>query len=205
MELMEGGTLVNLMRDIPHTLFSENAMLVLLTDCIRALAHLHQELHLAHFDIKPSNILLDSARRRAKLADFGLALNPELITVDYPRGTYRYMPPELYSENPADYRVDIWSLGISFYEVSVGKHPFHLDDANLSDEETKMQTRMMVLADPVPPLTSRFFQISSDFSNLIEHMMEKNQQARPLVQELLASKLVQNVLMKGTANIYFKL
>ena len=197
MELMEGGNLADLMYDIQHSLFSESALLVLLTDCARGLAHLHNNIHVAHFDIKPANILLDSARRRAKLADFGLALNPDETSVDYPRGTFRYMPPELYSSNRADYRVDVWSLGLSFYEFAAGKHPFHIEEANLSEEEKKIQLRAKILSNPVPELTSRFFQISNDLVQLLAHMLEKNKEERPLIQEILESKIIRVVTLTG--------
>ena len=113
------------------------------------------------------------------------------------------MPPELYSQIRADYRVDIWSLGITFYEVASGKHPFHIDEEDLPDDQTKMKTRALVLSTDIPPLSSRFFQVSHDFSQLIGHMMEKTKQARPLVQEVLDSKLIQNVLVKGITKFYF--
>lgn len=39
-------------------------------------------------------------------------------------GTYDYMAPEMLHNNPHDYRVDIWALGILLYELLHGKAPF---------------------------------------------------------------------------------
>lgn len=198
MELLEGGDLGDLKRLIRRTMFSEAALVALLTDCIRALCYLNQNMQLAHFDIKPQNILLEVGQRRAKLADFGLACNPELTVIKYPRGTYRYMPPELYSEIRADYRVDVWSLGITFYEVASGEHPFQLDENQLLGADEKILLRSKILASSkIAPLTSRYFQVSSDFANLIARMLEPRQSERPHSAEIRDAPLIQTVILSG--------
>ena len=72
--------------------------------------------------MKPENILLDS-QGNVKVCDFGWSAE----TVDARNtfcGTYDYMAPEMLHNNPHDYRVDIWALGILLYELLHGKAPF---------------------------------------------------------------------------------
>ena len=89
------------------------------------LALVHQR-GLVHRDVKPSNILVTAARR-AILVDFGLVkrLREEQIT-DAGRvvGTYRYMSPEQAKGEPVDQRSDLYSLGVTLYELLAGRPPF---------------------------------------------------------------------------------
>ena len=123
MEYIEGSTLEGIMRDgrIP------------IKDCVNymsqvlsALAYAHAR-GIVHRDIKPANMML-TPNGVVKLMDFGIAK----ITVDHHLtqagktvGSLFYMSPEqIRGDANLDPRSDLYSLGISFYEMVTGRRPF---------------------------------------------------------------------------------
>lgn len=90
------------------------------------LAAAHEQ-GLIHRDIKPGNVLLESAHDRVKLTDFGLARAAEdvkLTRTGFVSGTPLYMSPEQAIGEPGDHRSDLFSLGAVLYEMCAGQPPF---------------------------------------------------------------------------------
>lgn len=88
------------------------------------------ELGIIHRDIKPENILL-TKRGEVKVADFGLSRFarpdsslPSLTQSGLAMGTPLYMSPEQVQGQPLDVRTDIYSLGVTCYQMLAGEPPF---------------------------------------------------------------------------------
>ncbi len=87
---------------------------------------------LIHRDVKPANILITSAGDPL-LTDFGIAkILEQEETVDLTAtamavGTPEYMAPEQASSKTIDHRVDVYALGIVYYEMITGRRPFQAD------------------------------------------------------------------------------
>ena len=100
-----------------------------------------------HRDVKPSNILVDN-RGRAMLTDFGLALIADVGTQGEIFGSPQYNAPEqVVSSANVVPQSDIYSLGITLFEMLTGEVPFTADDP--------MELSMRHLSDP-PPAPSQF-------------------------------------------------
>jgi len=100
----------------------------------RALENLHEN-GIIHKDIKPQNIIVKKDLSEIRLTDLGIAsaLSQENLTMMKPeslQGTLFYISPEQTGRmnRPLDYRTDLYSLGITFYEMVTGTLPFQSHD-----------------------------------------------------------------------------
>ena len=122
MELVDGH---NLRKHIKDRDLSMNQMVDLTIRLCHGLDFLHQH-GIVHRDIKPENFLFSRDMRKVKIVDFGLSKSNASWRTRWMReggGTRRYMSPEQLSKKKLDARSDIFSLGITLYELFAGKHP----------------------------------------------------------------------------------
>ena len=130
-ELLSGGELFE--RVLHEGQINENRTSDIIRQTLTALSYCHSNM-LAHRDIKPQNILLESKEGETfvKLIDFGLA---KFYTKDTyfneAIGTPLFMAPEILKQLPYDYKVDIWSIGIITFMMLTGKMPFPTKNAQI--------------------------------------------------------------------------
>jgi serine/threonine protein kinase len=126
MEYLEGKTLRQVLAD---RVFSPEELLSIAPMISEALDYAHSQ-GIIHRDIKPDNIfVLESGN--IKVADFGIAKMLKVSDsthTDVIMGTPNYIAPELVKGMAYDYRVDIFSLGVSLYELLTGIRPFDADN-----------------------------------------------------------------------------
>jgi serine/threonine protein kinase len=88
-----------------------------------------------HRDVKPANILIDH-HGRAKLADFGIARSSMKTGEFAPSlGTLRYMSPEQLEGKPSGHQSDLYSLGVTLYELLTGRIPYSSSEPNVLRKE----------------------------------------------------------------------
>lgn len=95
----------------------------------RALQYIHSR-GFIHYDVKPRNIRL-MHDGRVKLMDFGLIGQPRGEGQLRLRGTPEYIAPELIRGDSVDHRADLYSLGVSLYEIVTGSLPYKDDSSTL--------------------------------------------------------------------------
>lgn len=155
-------------------------------DEIRKIAiQLTQALHVLHSnriihrDMKPQNILIGS-KQQIKLCDFGFAraISHDTSLLTSIKGTPLYMAPELVRQQPYNYTVDLWSLGVILYELAVGRPPFYTDRIVSLIE--------MIVREPVkyPPT------MSSEFQSFLAGLLNKDPSKRMTWPEILAHPFV---------------
>jgi len=141
MDYLPGGTLKDLIQGPME--YRQAARLLL--PVARALGYAHSK-KILHRDVKPGNILITESGE-PMLTDFGIARileseeTVDLTSTGMGVGTPSYMAPEQTGRS-FDHRVDVYALGVVFYEMLTGRTPYRAD--------TPLATLMMHASDPLP-------------------------------------------------------
>lgn len=154
--------------------------IALLRDVAWALGYAHQQ-GLVHRDVKPDNILIESATGRALVADFGIAAAAGDAMENGVSGTPEFMSPEQALGGDPDPRSDLYSLGATAFYALSGRLPI----------EGKTTTE--ILARQVNTVPQRLDAVGSNaprkLSQLIDQCLSKVPERRPATAEVLAEQL----------------
>ena len=123
MEYLDGTPLDYILEKMPK--LSLSRVLDILLQVCAGLDYAHGQ-DIVHQDIKPANIFVQR-NDQVKIVDFGLACAPGDVDCSL-RGTIFYGSPEQIESDSVDERADIYSLGITAFEMITGQRPFPEDD-----------------------------------------------------------------------------
>ncbi|UXI16383.1 Bardet-Biedl syndrome 7 protein [Sarcoptes scabiei] len=162
---------------VPENVLGKTAFSV-----ISALHYLHQ-MKVIHRDVKPSNILINR-NGQIKLCDFGISgYLVDSVAKTFEAGCKAYMAPERLVPNQKGYdiRSDVWSLGLSLFEIATGKFPYPTNDL--------FKQIKSVYEDDPPKLPADRY--SPQFHHFISKCLEKDHQERPNYVQLLQYEFIE--------------
>lgn len=168
LEYVDGGDLASHLREHGPLAIGEVARLGCL--CAEALHYAHEQ-GVVHRDLKPANVLL-TRDLYPKITDFGLARlvgASALTRTGTILGSAPYMSPEQASGKVADRRADVYSLGVTLYELAAGATPFTGDPASVLAQH---------LTQPPPALSAKRPDAPAALGELIDKMLIKDPEAR---------------------------
>jgi len=160
MELLEGQPLQTILYERGQ-LSPVNVLGIARQTC-RGLDYAHGQ-GVVHRDIKTANLFV-TADRVVKIMDFGLAKVLEEVrgATTLVSGTPYYMSPEQVLGQDVDHRSDLYSLGVTLFELATGVVPFDSGEVGYHHRHT-----------PVPDPQSLRPDLPDELSNLILHLLEK--------------------------------
>lgn len=181
MEFIEGATVSDIMRDRgPFELDRALEVMRQVCDALGA-AHSHG---IIHRDIKPQNIMIDTDGR-VRVLDFGLAKaaygSTDLTGDGIILGTPLYMSPEQCQGEPIDARTDIYSLGVTLFELLAGHPPF--------DPSTPVALMYQIVQAPFPPIQEHNPSAPPEAVDLLDKMTAKSPEHRYQTARELAHAL----------------
>ena len=172
MEMIEGHTLREYLNEQGNLAIADGIKFLL--PVLSALSAAHK-IGIVHRDIKPENILI-SKEGRIKIADFGLAKGPLLggtMTAESSviLGSVSYLSPEQVQRGVADSRSDIYSIGITAFEIFTGRKPF--------EGAEPIQIAYMHVNNRVPKISSVISGVPDSLDDLIYRATSANPDERP--------------------------
>ena len=183
MEYIEGQTLSKVLKQ--EGALTMPTALRIGEDVAEALADAHKQ-NVIHRDVKPGNIMFTPSSG-LKVTDFGIARAvtgsiSDLTQTGTVMGTATYFSPEQAKGDPADYRTDIYSLGVVLFEMLAGKPPFYGD--------SPIAVAYQHVNEPPPTLHDvTDGAIPPELSNVVARLLAKRPEDRYQDAELLRQDL----------------
>ncbi|HEY3643752.1 MAG TPA: serine/threonine-protein kinase, partial [Gammaproteobacteria bacterium] len=169
MEFLKGKDLTS--RTKGNALLTPKAVLEIIAKAADALDYAHTQ-NVVHRDIKPANIMYDEEKAEIKVTDFGIAriTDSSKTKTGMVLGTPSYMSPEQLSGKKVDGRSDLFSLGVTMYQLLAGQLPFQADS---------MATLMFKIANEThAPVTLFRGELPASIDTVIEKAMQKDPEQR---------------------------
>jgi serine/threonine protein kinase len=150
----------------PEDLLPIPLVIQIVRQCAEALEYAHGR-GVLHRDIKPANVML-TRDGQAKIGDFGIAKRMTTDDTETRRmvGSPRYMSPEQVNSENITNQTDLYSLGVSMYELLTGKPPFTARGLS--------QLVMMIRCDEPKPLRARRPEVPEPLEAIVKRAMEKS-------------------------------
>ncbi|CDF87281.1 BN860_02850g1_1 [Zygosaccharomyces bailii CLIB 213] len=186
-EYCAGGSLRTLLR--PGKI-DEKYIGIIMREVLIALKYIHKD-NVIHRDIKAANVLITN-EGHVKLCDFGVAaqLNHTSLKRQTMAGTPYWMAPEVIMEGVYyDTKVDIWSLGITTYEIATGNPPY-------CDVEALRAMQLITKSKP-PRLEGRHY--SPMLKEFIALCLDEDPKERQSADDLLKTKFIKQHKTSSTA------
>ena len=169
MPFIEGETIESrIKKQGPMDPAESTAMMIEIADAL----HYAHSRNVIHRDIKPSNIMIDR-QGKIVIADFGISKmmgDTDLTAPNTVLGSPKYMSPEQIKGQEVDARSDLYSLGLVFYEMLTGSHPF-------KGRDTSAIYYAQAHEIPPRPETTRP-EIPKDLGSIIMKLLEKSVEKR---------------------------
>ena len=142
----------------------------------KGLEFLHKN-QIIHRDLKPDNILLDD-EFYPRIADFGLSnLVSSTNEKNMSGGTPIFIAPEIYTNSPFDFKVDVYAFGMMLYQIIGLKQPFGEFKKNL------FMIWHKILSGARPPMNDQF---PLNFKDLITKCWDRNPDVRPSFTDIVS-------------------
>ena len=165
MEFLKGKDLTGHTKS--NNLLPAKTVLDVIAKAADALDYAHTQ-NVVHRDIKPANIMYDPDKSEIKVTDFGIAriTDSSKTKTGMVLGTPSYMSPEQLSGAKVDGRSDLFSLGVTMYQLLAGQLPFQADS---------MATLMFKIAnEPHAPVTVIKAELPESVNAVIEKALQKD-------------------------------
>ena len=159
-------------------LFDENEIWCIFIQLVKGLKALH-DLNILHRDLKSANVFLESDGS-AKLGDLNVSKVARKGLGYTQTGTPYYASPEVWKDQPYNYKSDIWSLGCVLYEMITLKPPFRAE--NMEGLYNK------VIKGVFPKIPEQF---SQDLNTIVNLLIQVNPNDRPSCEQILKNPIVE--------------
>lgn len=185
MELIEGITLKKYIEKRGRLPYKEAVSIAIQVANGMEAAHKH---HIVHRDIKPQNIII-SKEGKVKVTDFGIAKAASTSTINSSSamGSVHYISPEQARGGYSDERSDIYSFGITLYEMLTGKVPF--------DGDTTVAVAVRHIQDAIPAPSSVTGDIPVSVDKIVLKCTQKKTEARYQSASELIADLKKSLVM----------